>query len=368
MAGFVYVMFQYLKSFSLALLLSVGVGSVTSAESHNPTSTKFSRLVGVDIFGDDLTSTGIKGVNLAGCEAICAKDKSCTAYSFIEDQQWCFPKGGIGKQQSDTGVTSGIKSGHILLSFWVVETDSDSFYDRRSLVFVEEDGIKYLIEDGNKVFWYEEQIYKTIQETVDLDGDGFEEAILRTQQGGNCCGPIYYVIKRIEKGFYSILKHEEFSGWPSVDIEKKDKKISIIVKNLSEGADNTSMKETISELVLNDGQLQLLNKHENNAFIFAEHEVTSEELRQINNKELEYDFDLDGNKDILSCSYWERWGAVTSTLQSSILGEVLISGGCNRLGILTSVSNGMHDLVCNRSDVLTWDTTKVEYVYSEANF
>ena len=111
-----------------------------------------------------------------------------------------------------------------------------------------------------------------------------------------------------------------------------------------------------------------MEKHENNAFIFAEHEVTSEELRQINNKEFEYDFDLDGNKDILSCSYWERWGAVTCTLQSSIFGEVLISGGCNRLGILTSVSNGMHDLVCNRSDILKWDTTKVEYVYSEANF
>ena len=85
-------MVQYFKSLGLALLLSVGFGSVTSAESHNPTSTKFSRLVGVDLFGDDLTSTGFKGMNLAECEAICAEDKSCTAYSFIEDQQCCLPK------------------------------------------------------------------------------------------------------------------------------------------------------------------------------------------------------------------------------------------------------------------------------------
>ena len=56
---------------------------------------------------------------------------------------------------------------------------------------------------------------------------------------------------------------------------------------------------------------------------------------------------------------------VTCTLQSSILGEVLISGGCNRLGILTSVSNGMHDLVFNRSDILNWDSAKEDYVYSK---
>ena len=52
-------------------------------------------------------------------------------------------------------------------------------------------------------------------------------------------------------------------------------------------------------------------------------------------------------------------------LQSSILSEVLISGGCNRLGILTSVSNGMNDLVCNHSDILNWDSAKEEYVYSK---
>jgi len=361
-------MVHYFKLIGLVLLLSIGMGSLGSAESDSTEPDTFNRLVGVDLFGDDLTSNGVKGISLGECEEICLSDNSCRAYSFVEGKQWCFPKGGIGKRQNNTGVISGIKSGHALLSFWVLDTDSDKVYDRRSLVFVEEDGVKYLIEDEDKDFWYEEQIYKEIEATVDLDGDGVEEAILVTQQGGNCCGPIYFVIKRIEKGFYSILKHEEFSGWPSVYIERKNKTVSLKVKNFSEGDGNISMKETISELVLNNGQLQLLNKHENNSFVFTEQEVTSEELRRINIKKLNYDFDLDGNKDNLNCSYWERWGAVTCTLHSSVLGEVEISGACNRLGILTSVSNGMHDLVCNRSDILTWDTTKMEYVYIEAKF
>ena len=102
-------MLQYIRSLGLALLLSVGVGSVISAESHSSTSTNFNRLIGVDLFGDDLTSMGIKGISLTECEAVCSEDSSCKAYSFIEDKQWCFPKSGSGNKQENAGVISGVK-------------------------------------------------------------------------------------------------------------------------------------------------------------------------------------------------------------------------------------------------------------------
>ena len=70
---------------------------------------KFKRLTGVDLFGDDLTSKGFKGISLAECEAICSEDSSCKAYSFIEDKQWCFPKHGSGNKQENAGVISGIR-------------------------------------------------------------------------------------------------------------------------------------------------------------------------------------------------------------------------------------------------------------------
>ena len=102
-------MVQYFKSLVLALLLSVGFGSVGNAENHSSTSANFNRLVGVDLFGDDLTSMGIKGIRLAECEAICSEDSSCKAYSFIEDKQWCFPKSGPGDKKNDATVISGVK-------------------------------------------------------------------------------------------------------------------------------------------------------------------------------------------------------------------------------------------------------------------
>ena len=114
------------------------------------------------------------------------------------------------------------------------------------------------------------------------------------------------------------------------------------------GIENTSMEETIVELELVDGKLRLISKSSNKAMVHAVMQVTSEELKATGDKTLEYDLDLDGNPDRLSCSYWERWGAVSCTLTSSKHGEILISGGCNRIGILPTTTN-KHAQPCLRS-------------------
>ena len=101
--------------------------------------------------------------------------------------------------------------------------------------------------------------------------------------------------------------------------------------------------------------------------IHAAMQVTSEELKTAGDKTLEYDLDLDGSLDRLACSYWERWGAVSCTLSSSMHGELKMSGGCNRIGILTTTTNKMHDLVCDRSDILKWDTEKSQYTWKAKN-
>ena len=70
----------------------------------------FNRLFGVDLFGNDLTAIGIKGLGLAECEAICANDKACKAYSFIEAKRWCFPKYDVGNQTENFSIISGVKT------------------------------------------------------------------------------------------------------------------------------------------------------------------------------------------------------------------------------------------------------------------
>ena len=359
-------MIQYFRLVGFALFISVSMGSMVNGESNAALSTTFSRLTGVDLFGDDLTSKGFKGISLAECEDICLNDNSCRAYSFIKDTQWCFPKYGLGDEQKNTNVVSGIRSNHSFPYFSIAKATVDGIYDPIRQIFAEEQGIKYLIEPEEKSFWYELQIYKELEAVVDLDGDGIEEALLRTQQGGNCCGPIYFVIKRIKEGFYVILGHKELgSGWPDISIKETQNKRTLLVENVSDGADNTSLKSTLAELELIEGKLHLISKHANTALVYAELEVTSEELREIKNKVLEYDLDLDGIQDQLTCSYWERWGSATCVITTSKFGEVSLNRGCDRFGILKSVSNEMHDLVCNRTERIQWNQKNLEYVWPD---
>lgn len=43
--------------------------------------------------------------------------------------------------------------------------------------------------------------------------------------------------------------------------------------------------------------------------------------------------------------------------------ELMISGACDRIGILPTTTNKMHDLVCDRSGVLSWDIGKLQYAF-----
>ena len=144
-------MVQYFKALGLALLLSLGVGSAISAESHNPTSTNFNRLVGVDLFGDDLTSMGIKGISLAECEAICSGDSSCKAYSFIEDKQWCFPKSGPGDKKDNADVISGVKEGIVAIDEETASTQVDLQVELiQSIPEQNRDAVQRIINDYSK--------------------------------------------------------------------------------------------------------------------------------------------------------------------------------------------------------------------------
>ena len=58
-------------------MLSLGKGTVGSAESSSSVSDAFTRMNGVYLFGDDSTTTGFKGISLSKCEAVCLNDNLC---------------------------------------------------------------------------------------------------------------------------------------------------------------------------------------------------------------------------------------------------------------------------------------------------
>ena len=81
-------------------------------------------------------------------------------------------------------------------NFYIQQVESENRVDQVNRVIVEENGNKYIIE-RDKNDWYKRYFHKKIVDQVDLDGDGIQEGILQTQGKGNCCGPTFFVIKRV---------------------------------------------------------------------------------------------------------------------------------------------------------------------------
>jgi len=248
------------------------------------------------------------------------------------------------------------------IAFLVERDESEPHSERMYKLYAIENNKKYLLEPSDE-YWYIEHYYKELVIIEDLDGDNVPEALLRTQGQGNCCGPTFFVIHRVEEGFYSIITGKELTGWPRASVKEKGGRKFIWVYNQSEGIDDTSLERTLSILKFENGKLHLVSKHFNTAFLSSELEVTSLELSKVSKKRMDFDLDGDDTIDGMVCKYWSRWGAVGCDIKSSQFGEFHLSGGCDRIGILSTASNGMRDIVCGRNHVFKFDPAGPSYIY-----
>lgn len=75
---------------------------------------KFQRLIHTDLRGDDIrdprTDPSLKRIGVPGCEAACAAEPRCAAFTYNTTSGWCFLKGSAGQRVSFTGAVSGIKT------------------------------------------------------------------------------------------------------------------------------------------------------------------------------------------------------------------------------------------------------------------
>jgi hypothetical protein len=72
-----------------------------------PAQRNFKLYADLDILGHDLTDAGIKNISLADCEGWCRANSSCTAFSYVQRQNWCWPKYGAGATAPSGGIISG---------------------------------------------------------------------------------------------------------------------------------------------------------------------------------------------------------------------------------------------------------------------
>jgi len=84
---------------------------IPADEPAEPQAPQFQYFGNLDLVGGDLTATGIRGIAMDVCQAQCAADASCVAFTYVEDKQWCWTKGSIGARDVHPGLISAIKTG-----------------------------------------------------------------------------------------------------------------------------------------------------------------------------------------------------------------------------------------------------------------
>ena len=104
-----------------------------------------------------------------------------------------------------------------------------------------------------------------------------------------------------------------------------------------------------------EGNLEVVSRLINKALIPALVEVTGQDVQE-HNKFILFDVDGDGVDEEIFVSYWERWGVANIVeIETSSIGPVIFSTGCSRIGFIPTKTNGLHDIVCGRSDILKYN-------------
>jgi hypothetical protein len=232
-----------------------------------------------------------------------------------------------------------------------IRTDGERYQDKTLTATLDgrEFNLKLPLDDGFFPF--------QVSWSGDFDGDGFTDAIVEIQNGGNCCPSRFFLVRYLGAMFFTLANDISISsGWSGYSLIEVDGEAVIRVEDLALGVDQTSNGEWMEDYALRDGKLVQIATHTNMASINANSELTSEEVRLTGgSSQLALDIDNDGLVDQILCSYWPRWGSLTCSVQLATGSSVAIPA-CERIGILTTRTDQWSDLACGRRTVLKYDS------------
>jgi len=232
----------------------------------------------------------------------------------------------------------------------------DQEYSREQLYAVI-DGVDYLIAPTHEKWM---GINLDIVFEGDLDGDGWNEAVVSSHQGGNCCAPYYFIVSHRGNGFFSTHNHEQMYGYGINIIDAYNRKL-IEVFDAVGSSDYPIVREELTQLEFSEGKLSVVSRLENAALIPALVEVTGQDVKE-SDTTIHFDVDGDGTEEEILVSYWERWGVANIVeIDTSSIGPVTFSTGCSRIGFIATRTNGLHDVVCGRSNILHYDPQTNRY-------
>ena len=208
-------------------------------------------------------------------------------------------------------------------------------------------GIEYEVQHPN---WDVMQPY-SVEQSADLDGDGHLETLIEVSHGGNCCPSDVSILSYRGDGFFTYLDKTPISGgWGGAKILTQAEKPIIRVHDVPAGHGNIAAHRGERDYAVVNGNLKLIAERTEFGIPSGVAELTLEEVQSSDGqmKDLVFDIDQDGQKDVVSCSYWERWGVLNCTAQISGVSES-VELQCRHLAVSNAVFGvrKSHRLLCD---------------------
>jgi hypothetical protein len=234
---------------------------------------------------------------------------------------------------------------------YFVEKPGDSLYN---VLRAKANGKTYTLIDQSR------EMCLAVADQRDWDGNGLKDALVEriTACGGNCCPNSYFFVSAFANGRFE-LTGDLADSWMDPVIEKWKNAWSVVIVSNNEGVNNERPVEFTRRFVLRDGKSVKVSESRRKD-MESVLEMRSEIFKDPKEEHsIEYDLDGDGRKDRISGTFWDRWGRIIWRVHFANGKEFKTETACKRIGVLKTMTNGVHDLVCDQDDVYRW--TGAEY-------
>ena len=237
-------------------------------------------------------------------------------------------------------------------------------------LFAKVEGLEYNIDLSNESDNPDDNNFRcfSVVEQEDFDGNGTTDALIEEIAGcGNMGLLVYYIVSYSTNGYYTVSNSIWGNGYTIEDWRGK-KSILIIDANL--GYENDKMNTKKERYVLKDGKMEMVETLKKQLIVSFK-ELRSSDFHHEDEKPLRLSYDLDGNgtTDYFECFYWSRWGSMIINkfvLNGKEVEDDCFNVGIKRIGVLSSTTNGYHDLVMDENSIIKWDGEK--YVFPKRQF
>ena len=185
-----------------------------------------------------------------------------------------------------------------------------------------------------------------VRTIIDLDMDGWDEALVQLGTGGNGCCWEHYIVSYRGNGFFTTDTNKFLSR--AHDFHVKEYSGERLLQAIDRGSNaNASFTEEMNEYAFAFGKLVLRSSLRNIASIQIESAITSENVSQQNTSILTAFIDDDEAQDTLKCEVWGRYNLLSCEMFITGKQSYALPSSCEIIALSANSTNGMKDIICN---------------------